>query len=91
MNAHELIDTVASKHRGVTKAEVERIIVDIFSIIKTSVQKGNDVKLVGFGTFLKAKRKARVGRNPQTGVAMQLPATNFPKFRPGTEFKNSVK
>ena len=49
------------------------------------------MKLVGFGTFTKAKRKARTGRNPQTGKAIKIPATWFPKFRPGSEFKEMVR
>ena len=49
------------------------------------------MKLVGFGTFTKAKRKARAGRNPQTGKAIKIPASNFPKFRAGAELKKLVK
>ena len=55
------------------------------------VKKGDDVKLVGFGTFTKAKRKARTGRNPQTGKAIKIPAAWAPKFRAGAEFKSMVK
>jgi nucleoid DNA-binding protein len=54
-------------------------------------RKGDDVKLVGFGTFTKAKRKARTGRNPQTGKAIKIPAAWAPKFRAGAEFKSMVK
>jgi DNA-binding protein HU-beta len=59
--------------------------------IKKAVKKGDDVKLVGFGTFTKAKRKARTGRNPQTGKAIKIPAAWVPKFRPGAEFKTLLK
>ena len=59
--------------------------------VRKSVKKGEDVKLVGFGTFTKAKRKARTGRNPQTGKAIKIPAAWHPKFRPGAEFKALVR
>ena len=60
-------------------------------LIKKSVKKGDDVTLVGFGTFTKSKRKARAGRNPQTGKEIRIPAMTVPKFRAGKEFKNAVR
>jgi DNA-binding protein HU-beta len=74
-----------------TKAETERYLEITLDNIKKAVKKGDDVKLVGFGTFTKAKRKARTGRNPQTGKEIKIPATWYPKFRPGAEFKTMVK
>ena len=59
--------------------------------IKKAVKKGDDVTLVGFGTFTKSKRKARTGRNPQTGKEIKIPAMTVPKFRAGREFKLFVK
>lgn len=90
MNKAELIEKVASE-TGMTKADTERVLDSTITNIKKSVKKGNDVKLVGFGTFLKAKRKARTGRNPQTGKTIKIPASSFPKFRPGAEFKTMLK
>ncbi|HAG91625.1 MAG TPA: DNA-binding protein [Bdellovibrionales bacterium] len=90
MNKAELIEKVASE-TGLTKADTERVLDATITNIKKSVKKGNDVKLVGFGTFLKAKRKARTGRNPQTGKTIKIPASSFPKFRPGAEFKTMLK
>ncbi len=90
MNKAELIEKVAGE-TGMTKADTERVLDATLSNIKKTVKKGSDVKLVGFGTFLKAKRKARTGRNPQTGKTIKIPATSFPKFRPGAEFKEMLR
>lgn len=90
MNKQQLIEKVSTEAKC-TKAQAENILNCAFDNIKKTVKKGDDVKLVGFGTFTKAKRKARVGRNPQTGKAIKIPAAWYPKFRPGAEFKASVK
>ena len=66
MNKAELIEKVATE-AGMTKAQTEKILDCTIDNIRKSVKKGDEVKLVGFGTFIKAKRKARTGRNPQTG------------------------
>ena len=90
MNKAQLIDRVAEETQ-VTKAQAERLLDSTLEIIRRSIKKGDEVKLVGFGTFSRAKRKARTGRNPQTGKALKIPAGFFPKFRPGAEFKTLVK
>ena len=90
MNKAELIEKVSEASK-LTKSQTENILDCTLDIIKKNVKKGDEVKLVGFGTFTKAKRKARVGRNPQTGKAIKIPAAWYPKFRPGAEFKASVK
>lgn len=90
MNKAELIEAV-SKGTKTSKAHVERILDCTFDTVKRHVKKGDDVKLVGFGTFMKAKRKARKGRNPQTGKTLTIPATNYPKFKAGREFKTMVR
>ncbi|MGE0761665.1 MAG: HU family DNA-binding protein [Bdellovibrionales bacterium] len=90
MNKAELIEKVATE-AGLTKAQTEKILDCTIDNIRKSVKKGDEVKLVGFGTFVKAKRKARTGRNPQTGKEIKIPATWYPKFRPGAEFKNMVR
>jgi DNA-binding protein HU-beta len=90
MNKAELIESL-SKSCHMTKAQCEMMLDNCIETITKQVKKGDDVKLVGFGTFTKAKRKARTGRNPQTGKAIKIPACNFPKFRPGAEFKNLVR
>lgn len=90
MNKAQLIETVA-KTCKLTKTDTENAINACLDAIKKSVKKGDDVTLIGFGTFTKSKRKARVGRNPQTGKEIKIPAMTVPKFRAGREFKNFVK
>lgn len=90
MNKQQLIEKIASE-TNMSKAQTESLLNCAFENIKKAVKKGDDVKLVGFGTFTKAKRKARTGRNPQTGKAIKIPASWAPKFRAGAEFKALVK
>ncbi len=90
MNKAQLIEKIATETK-VSKAQAENILNCAIESIKKTVKKGDDVKLVGFGTFTKAKRKARTGRNPQTGKAIKIPASWAPKFRAGAEFKSMVK
>lgn len=90
MNKAQLVAAVA-KTTKIPVAQVEKVLAQTIFNIKATVKKGNDVKLVGFGTFTKAKRKARVGRHPQTGVTIKIPAKWTPKFRAGAEFKSVVK
>lgn len=90
MNKAELIELIAGECK-ITKAQTERMLDTTIEAIKKTVKKGDEVKLVGFGTFTKAKRKARMGRNPQTGKAIKIPAMSYPKFRPGAEFKDIVR
>jgi len=90
MNKAQLVEAIA-KTTDNTKAETERFLEATIDTIRRSVKKGDEVKLVGFGTFTKTKRKARMGRNPQTGKAIKIPAAWHPKFRPGSEFKNMLR
>lgn len=90
MNKADLIEAV-SKTVKLTKVDCENVVNAALDAIKKTVKKGDDVTLIGFGTFTKTKRKARLGRNPQTGKEIKIPAMTVPKFRPGREFKNYVK
>ena len=90
MNKAQLVEQV-SRATTLTKTDVETVLNSSFELIKKSVKKGDDVTLVGFGTFTKSKRKARAGRNPQTGKEIRIPAMTVPKFRAGKEFKNAVR
>ncbi len=90
MNKSELVELIAGETK-MTKAQTERMLDMTLETIRKTVKKGDEVKLVGFGTFTKAKRKARMGRNPQTGKAIKIPAAWYPKFRPGAEFKAIVR
>jgi DNA-binding protein HU-beta len=90
MNKAQLIEAIA-KNCKLTKTDTESVLNAAIDTIKKSVKKGDDVTLIGFGTFTKSKRKARMGRNPQTGKEIKIPAMTVPKFRAGREFKNYVK
>ena len=90
MNKAELIEAIVSNTK-MSKADATAAVNTALAAIKKSVKKGEDVTLIGFGTFTKSKRKARLGRNPQTGKEIKIPAMTVPKFRPGREFKNFVR
>ena len=90
MNKSQLIEAIA-KSTKLTKVDAESFLNATLDTIKKSVKKGEDVTLIGFGTFTKSKRKARTGRNPQTGKEIKIPAMTVPKFRAGREFKDAIK
>ncbi|MBK9293393.1 MAG: HU family DNA-binding protein [Oligoflexia bacterium] len=87
MNKAQLVEKISTDAQC-TKAQAEAILDVTIESIKKAVAKGDDVKLVGFGTFSRGKRKARSGRNPQTGAEIQIPASKMPKFKAGKEFKD---
>jgi len=88
MNKADLINEVASVVSN--KKEAQAAVDCVFESIVNTLKKGDVVSLVGFGTFKVAKRKARTGRNPQTGAEIQINASNAPKFVPGKAFKDAV-
>lgn len=90
MNKAQLVEKIAADSK-ISKAQAELALNSFVSTVRTTVKKGADVKLIGFGTFTKAKRRARMGRNPQTGKSIKIPAAWTPKFRAGAEFKQLVK
>ena len=89
MNKGDLINQVAKVLDS--KKDAQAAVDAALSAIVGSLKKGDDVTLVGFGTFKVAKRKARTGRNPQTGEAIKIKATKVPKFVAGKAFKDAVK
>jgi DNA-binding protein HU-beta len=89
MNKEQLIDKLAGDIK-VTKVTAKAAIDGIMDIIKKALKKGDKVGLVGFGTFLVGKRKARKGRNPQTGKEIQIAAKKVVKFKAGKEFAGYV-
>jgi DNA-binding protein HU-beta len=89
MNKEELIQEVAKKTKTSQKA-VSDVLAYAIDSIEKSVAKGKKVTLVGFGTFDRRKRKARTGRNPQTGKSIQIPAKTVPVFTAGKKFKDLV-
>ena len=89
MNKTELIDIVAKKS-GMTKVEIESLVTITLETIVDAVAKGERVTLVGFGSFEARERKARYGRNPQTGEPLYIPPSRIPTFSVGNFFKNKV-
>ena len=89
MNKSELIEATA-KAADISKAAAERALSAMIDAVVKSVAKGDNVTLVGFGTFKSAKRAARNGKNPKTGEALKIAATTVPKFSAGTGFKAAV-
>ena len=90
VNKNELIEELSEK-TGFTKSDTKKFIDKYIEVISKSLKKGKDVQLVGFGTFKVTKRKARVGRNPQTGKALKIPAKKVPAFRAGKALKEAVQ
>ena len=90
MNKTDLINGMA-ENAGITKAAAKKALDSLLIDIEGALQKGNRVSLVGFGSWSVSRRAAREGRNPQTGKEIKIPAAWYPKFRPGSEFKNMVK
>jgi DNA-binding protein HU-beta len=89
MNKDDLISKVASSI-GISKSEAAKSVDAVFSSITNSLKGGNEVRLVGFGTFLITNRAATTGRNPRTGESIQIPAKKVPKFRAGKALKETV-
>jgi len=89
MNKADLIEEVAKV--TCTKKEAVAALDATLAAIQKVLKKGGTVTLVGFGTFKVSKRKARVGRNPQTGAALKIAAKKVPVFKAGQGLKNAVK
>ena len=89
MNKNDLVNQV-SDNTGLSKSDSAKAVDSVLDTITDTLKSGGVVRLVGFGTFLVSKRKATTGRNPQTGAAINIPAANVPKFRPGKALKESL-
>ncbi len=89
MNKAELIDAVAES-ADVSKASAARAIDGMVAAITEALQKGDQVAMVGFGTFSVKARAARTGRNPRTGEAIEIKASNNPTFKAGKALKDAV-
>ena len=87
MSKKDLIDAVAS-HAEITKEKAGHAVDAILDHIKTSMKKGDEVRIPDFGTFKVAKRKAREGRNPATGEPLKIAAAKVPKFTPSKGLKD---
>ena len=89
MTKSELVANIA-KDTGLTKADTDRVVRSFVENVTKALKKGDDVALVGFGTFSVRKRKARMGKNPQTGEALKIPAAKVAKFKAGKNLKDTV-
>lgn len=89
MNKNELIGAVAEK-TGMAKKDVDKVLAAILSTVTQEVVEGGKVQLVGFGTFEGHARKARMGKNPQTGEAIEINASVVPSFKAGKAFKDAA-
>jgi DNA-binding protein HU-beta len=90
MTKAELIATVA-KEAKIPKVSAEKALNAFTSSVMKGLKKGDKLTLTGFGTFSVVKRKARTGRNPQTGKEIKIPARKVAKFKAGNLLKNAVK
>ncbi len=89
MNKTELIAAVAAK-AGLTKKDAERVVNATVDAITESLVKGEKVSVSGFGIFEVKEREARIGRNPRTKEAIQIPATRLPAFKASKALKDTV-
>ena len=89
MNKNELISSIASE-TGLTKTDAAKAVDAFVSSISSALKSGDEVRLVGFGTFEVAERAAREGRNPKTGETMPIAASKTPKFKAGKALKDMV-
>jgi len=89
MNKSELITEVAKNARA-SKVAVEVVLNETLKAITKALKKGDDVRLIGFGTFGVAKRAAKEGRNPRTGQKIKIAASKQPKFKAGKALKDAV-
>lgn len=89
MNKNDMIGAVADAS-GLSRSDATKAVEGVFDTITAALAKGDEVRLVGFGTFSVAKRKASTGRNPRTGEPMNIPASTQPKFKAGKGLKDAV-
>lgn len=89
MNKNELVAYI-SKQAGTTKETAQKCVDAFVGGVTTSLKKGDDVRLVGFGTFSRTHRAAKNGRNPQTGATIKIPASFQAKFKAGKALKEAV-
>ncbi len=89
MNKNDLVTVVASA-AGLSKADAAKAVDGVFAAITDALKKGDEVRLVGFGTFAVAERAQSEGRNPRTGQSITIPASKQPKFKAGKGLKDAV-
>ncbi|MBL8637822.1 MAG: HU family DNA-binding protein [Alphaproteobacteria bacterium] len=89
MNKSELVEAVAGKI-DMSKTQTQGVIEALIEVVTKALKKGDEVRLVGFGTWTVAKRAATTGRNPRTGEPIKIPASKQPKFKAGKELKDAI-
>lgn len=89
MNKNDLIEAVANG-TGLARSEAAKAVDSVFGAIVSALQGGDEVKVVGFGTFTVAERAASQGRNPRTGATISISASKQPRFRPGKGLKEAL-
>jgi DNA-binding protein HU-beta len=89
VNKSDLIEHIAQSAE-ISRSAAERAIDAMVAAVKSSLKKGGEVTLVGFGTFYVAERAARTGRNPRTGEALKIEAAKIPRFRAGKALKDAI-
>ncbi len=89
MNKNELSSAVAEKS-GLSKTDAAGAVDAVLATITETLKAGGDIRLIGFGTFAVTRRKASKGRNPSTGAAIDIPASNQAKFKPGKALKEAI-
>ncbi len=89
MNKEELVQEITKKTK-VTQKNATEVLNKLVATVQKTVSKGEKITLVGFGTFESRKRAARIGRNPQTGKELKIPARTVPAFSAGKKFKTIV-
>ncbi|MDR2008732.1 MAG: HU family DNA-binding protein [Alphaproteobacteria bacterium] len=89
MNKTELLDEIAAK-AGLKKTDTAKMFEAFINVVESTLAKGDDIRVVGFGTFSVSHRKASEGRNPKTGEAIKIGASNVPKFKAGKGLKDAV-
>ncbi len=89
MNKSELIEAIAQA-ADVPKAQASRVLDAMASVVGDALAEGNQVSMVGFGTFMVRERPARSGRNPRTGETIQIAASKTPSFKAGKALKDRV-
>lgn len=89
MNKAEFVDAVAEK-ASMSKTDASTAVDAVLDCLTDALKNGEQVTLVGFGTYLVRKREARTGRNPRTGEPLQIAASNAPSFKAGKALKDAV-
>ena len=92
MNRKELIEAILKDKQltHITKKDADHFVATFIDVVKKTIKKGDDVSLIGFGSFSKVRRAARMGVNPATGEKIKIKAKNLPKFKPGKAWKDML-